>query len=217
MRNEQNNIGLIIADDNEILNMKEFILINQFKNETYNVNQYSYLNKNIFVIHSRIGLVNAAMATQYLIDTFDINQIWNYGAVGGYKDVELFEVVCPNKFYFFDVITPWYKRGQMPNENQFYLNNLSNEKDVNIGSGNSFINDVDYLIDLNKEIHISLIDMEASAIAQVCYRNKIDFYCIKCVSDLIGNTNTERSNINSNITKAAQKAFDYMIKIWNEN
>jgi nucleoside phosphorylase len=46
------------------------------------------------------------MATQKIIDTYKVEKILNYGAVGGTDVVKLFDVVLPNKFYFHDVETP---------------------------------------------------------------------------------------------------------------
>lgn len=214
MKNEQNKIGLVVADDNEIQNMNEFKFVKSFNNNL-NVNLYRFNNKLIYVIHSRIGLVNAALATQYLIDCFKVNAIWNYGAVGSTKKCKLYEVVIPQKFYYFDASSPWYKEGQIPGEKKFYLNSLKSSKKINIASGNSFINDIKIINSLKEKINFDLIDMESCAIAQVCDKNNINFYCIKGISDVIdeNNISTTKKDINISITKASKLAFKKMIEL----
>ncbi len=210
MKNEQNRIGLVIADDHEIQSMNEFVFIKKHQNK-FIVDEYEFKNKKVFVINSRIGLVNATIATQYLIDIFKVNQIWNYGAVGSTGKYNQFDVVIPERFYFYDVITPWYKRGQTPGEKEYYLNSLLSNEEANIASGNSFIDNKEYIDELNKELDIHLIDMESAAIAQTCDKNNIPFYCVKAISDVIGSSNTNKIDINEAINKSSKLAFLKMI------
>ncbi len=213
IKNNKNKIGLIIADNNEIQKMNEFKLIKKHES-IFDVWEYEFNKKTIFVIHSRIGLVNAAMATQFLIDNFKVNQIWNYGAVGSLKKFKLYDVAIPTKFYYFDAHTPWYKRGQIPGEEEYFKNDLiSNyQEDINIGSGNAFIEDAKYFKKFENELNLHLIDMESCAIAHTCQKNKIKFYCIKAVSDEIGKSNTDKKEINKVIAKSSFLAFNKMIE-----
>lgn len=208
-------VGLVIADENELHNFNQLKFVKQFINK-FHVNLYEFKNFLIYVIHSKIGIVNSAIATQFLIDEHKVEEIWNYGAVGGSNKTKLHQVIIPKKFYYFDVSTPWYKYGQVPQEKEFYINSFWIWDDFNIASGQSFI---DNLIDFKKiknKINIDLIDMESCAIAQTCFKNKINFYCVKSISDIIGNTKNDLFDINNSIRIASKKAFDKLLSLMGE-
>ncbi|MBD5423110.1 MAG: hypothetical protein HDR43_01285 [Mycoplasma sp.] len=217
MTNDQNKkIGLIIADNNEIHKFNEFQFIKKH-NLKFNVNEYNFHNIRIFAIHSGIGLVNAAMVSQYLIDQFNVCQVWNYGAVGSSNKLNIYDVIIPTKFYYYDVITPWYKRGVVPGEKEYYINSLNkfnfSKEEINIASGNSFLTDVNAINEIKKEINVELFDMESCSIAQVCSKNNIPFYCVKSISDIIGNNNKIKEDINNIIHKSSELAFKKLISL----
>lgn len=205
-------IGLVIADKNEIHNLDEFIFLKTHYKNNFIVDEFSFENVLIFVINSGIGITNSAISTQFLIDVFNVESIWNYGAVGGSKKMKLHQIVIPKKFYYHDVITPWYKRGQTPQENEYYLNSFKKTDNINIASGQSFVFDEQYVNEVKKELDVDLFDMEATAIAQVCYKNNISFYSIKCVSDLIGISKTNNFDINNSINKSSKKSLKALIQ-----
>lgn len=206
-------IGLVIADDNEIHNYSELVFIEQLNDQNFKIKKYSLNNIcYILVIYSGIGLVNSSIATQHLIDKYSVVQIWNYGAVGSIGELNIYDVVKPKKFFFFDVITPWYKRGQTPGEKEYFENSFENCENFNIASGNSFLSDSNYINDLKKEIDVHMIDMESCAIAQTCYKNNVPFFCIKAISDIIGKNHVMKQQINEVINKASKLAFEKTIE-----
>lgn len=205
-------IGLVIADDNEIHENSELVFIEQLDDQNFNVKKYSLNNCcYILVIHSGIGLVNSAIATQHLIDKYNVVQIWNYGAVGSMGELNIYDIVKPKKFFFFDVITPWYKRGQIPGEKEYFESSFKNSDNFNIASGNSFLIDLNYIKDLKNEIDVHMIDMESCAIAQTCFKNNVPFFCIKAISDIIGKNCIQKNEINRVINQASKIAFKKMI------
>lgn len=204
-------IGIIVADKHEI-NKFEFPLlekkiINQFEFSIYKINE-----KEVVVVHSGIGIVNAAAATQALINNFDVKEIISYGAVGGDTETDVYEIVIPNRIYFYDVKTPWYAFGQTPGEKEFY-NNALQGTDKNLASGNSFLYDLQEIKEIQKYIKVHIFDMETAAIAQIASKNNVPLKVVKCVSDVIGSTEVELENINDRITKAGKLAFDFIIKL----
>lgn len=215
MINDQNKkkIGLIIADPNEIHNLNEFIYIKTFEHKNFKVDLYECNNNYIYVINSLIGIVNASMVCQYLIDNYLVHEIWNYGAVGATQNLNINNVIIPYKFFYFDVKTPWYQLGQVPNEKEYYINSFEQHDNINIASGHSFINDIEEVKDLKNKLNVDLFDMESCAIAQVCFKNNIPFYCVKGVSDIIGENKLNKKDINLRISQASKKALDKLIKL----
>ncbi len=207
--------GLIIADPNEIHNSSLTFLKETKSGETTFVH-YQWTDVEIIVVESGIGIVNASMMTQKLIDIFEVNKILNYGAVGATNKVELFDVIIPHKFYFHDVETPWYPRGQTPGEKEYYLNSFRETSNINIASGSSFVHKSDHLKDITETLNVDLFDMESSAIAQVCSKNKTPFFSVKGVSDIINITNTEIQDINKNIAISSEKSFVKLINLFDE-
>ncbi|MGL5643602.1 MAG: hypothetical protein ACRCW3_02400, partial [Metamycoplasmataceae bacterium] len=123
--------GLIIADPNEI-HASDLKFFKESQIDSLTFIHYQWKDIEIIAIESGIGIVNAAMMTQKLIDNFNVEKILNYGAVGGTNRIKLFDVIIPNRFYFHDVKTPWYPRGQTPGERQFWNNGFENTSNINI-------------------------------------------------------------------------------------
>ena len=117
-------------------------------------------------------------------------------------------MIIPHKFFYYDVITPWYKFGQVPNEKEYYLNSFSDHNNINIASGHSFIDDLEQIKKIKEKIDVDIFDMESCAIAQVCHKNNIPFYCVKAVSDIIGNNLLSKRDINERIHIASKKALE---------
>ncbi len=207
--------GLIIADPNEIHD-SPLTFLKETKVGPTTFFHYEWNDVEIIAVESGIGIVNASMATQKIIDTYKVEKILNYGAVGGTDVVKLFDVVLPNKFYFHDVETPWYPRGQTPGEKEFYTNSFKERDQINIASGSSFVHELDHLKDIQDDLNVDLFDMESSAIAQVCSKNKIPFFVVKGISDIINVTDTEQQDINKNISISSQKSFMKLISLFEQ-
>ena len=205
-------VGIIVADPNEI-NEFPFEL-----KETKEVNQFTFFVFEKFVaVHSGIGIANAAACAQELISTFDVELIVNYGAVGANAELDIYDVVVPEKIFYHDVTTPWYKRGQTPGEDEFFQQRNEIKLDFeyktnNLASGSSFISDEALVNEVSAELGVSMFDMETAAIAQIAHKNVVQLLVIKCVSDAIGVTQTNIENINDRIKNAGKKAFDLVVE-----
>ena len=202
-------IGIIVADKNEInkfnFKVQEIKVINQFT--------FTIFENNVIFVHSGIGIANAAAATQSLIDNFEINEIYNFGAVGANSKLNIYDLVIPKKIFYHDVKTPWYSRGQTPGEDEFYVNALVGLKNNNLASGSSFVIDKNEIDIISQELNVDIFDMETAAIAQIASKNNIPLKVIKVVSDSVGNNNGTVEDINIRIAKAGLIAFKYLIEI----
>ena len=74
-------IGIICAMEKEIKKYQEVFDL-ELKNEKLSIYEGTYKDKKIILALSGIGKVNAAINTQYLIDTYQLDYIINSGCCG---------------------------------------------------------------------------------------------------------------------------------------
>ena len=200
-------IGIVIADIHEFSNID----IKKKKKSKYNSFSF-YEDKNYVFVNSGIGIAQAAAATQALIDKYKIKKIVNFGAVGATNKHKINEIIIPKKIYYYDVLTPWYEFGQVPNQPKFFINSFKNTK-YNLATGMQFLTNKNEVKKIQKEIDVTIFDMECAAIAQIAHNNKIPIYVVKVVSDIIGDNDKSLNKINSKIKKASSDIFDDVKKI----
>ena len=223
-------VGFVIAMENEIKDLLNNKLLN-FKLEIHN-NQKFYkgnINNKYFIItFSGIGKVNAAKSTMNLISNYDIDNVINIGSACGIKSfLKHFDIVIGHelKYYDVDVTAFGYKLNQVPKMPESYLTNKKLTKSIvnvfkqyeydnfygTIVSGDSFVNQINknnYLV-LNENSVLSL-DMESTAIAQVCYSSDIKFACLKIISDNLTHTTSNENQFDNNL-KIIAKMIDQFI------
>ncbi|MCK5806884.1 MAG: 5'-methylthioadenosine nucleosidase [Mycoplasmataceae bacterium] len=205
-------LGIIIADSNELKKF-EFELLETKVSNQFTFHKYKVYDHEVVVVHSGIGIANAAAATQALITLYEIDGIYNYGAVGADNALKVFDVIIPERIYYHDVMTPWYDVGQTPGEKKFFTNALPQDGlHKNLGSGSSFIESQELVDKVHEFLDVNIFDMESAAIAQIADKNDIPLYTIKCVSDSINVDGTLITDINERISKAGRIAFDKMIE-----
>lgn len=148
-------------------------IINHYGNHIWFIvafeEEFTSSNHNILYLEDA-GKVNAAMATQWLIDNFGPTGIINVGTAGGNPNkVEKGKIYTIGKVIDRDWKTP----------NIIYPEIIINNKRglKSCYTGDSFV------IEWNDKYDI--VDMEAYAIAKVCKQeeNNIPFKCYKYISD----------------------------------
>ena len=163
-------------------------------------------NKNVVVVTSGIGKVNAAVCTQILIDDFNVDYVINVGIAGGTVDnIYPGDVVIGENLVQHDMDVSGFgeKLGQIPRLDTFdfkcdaTLIQYAKEscKDIKghnyfagrIVSGDQFIADASKIKWLNSEFECLACEMEGASIAQVCYLNEIPFIVIRSISDNASN------------------------------
>ncbi|WP_291635713.1 5'-methylthioadenosine/adenosylhomocysteine nucleosidase [Clostridium sp.] len=162
--------------------------------------------KNVVIVTSGIGKVNAAVCAQILIDDFNVDCIINVGIAGGTVDnIYPGDIVIGDNLVQHDMDTSAFgdKLGQIPNMDtfEFKCDNKLIEyameacKDIKghnhftgrIVSGDQFIADASKIKWLNSEFECLACEMEGASIAQVCYLNEIPFIVIRSISDNANN------------------------------
>ncbi|MBN3534541.1 phosphorylase family protein [Mycoplasma procyoni] len=226
MKNEYKKIikkAIVVADPNELnlLNLENWVVCDTLEYRTKKVYILEKDKQKIALIHSGIGLANAAETVAFVAAFFEnIEGIYNYGAVGANSDnLEVYDVVAPEKFFLADAKTPWYPEGQTPGEKLFYQNNKAlnylnnNIKKTNIVSSNSFFANKEIADYYGNIFNTEIFDMEASSFSHICDKYNIDFYCIKAISDIIGKDSPEMENINQRIANAGKLALKSLLEI----
>lgn len=214
--------GIIGAMDEEI----EFLQSEMIDKQNYEIANSLFIkgkiaNKEIVLVKSGIGKVNAAMTTTILIERFKPNYIINTGSAGGFtEDLNVGDVVISKEVVHHDVdVTAFdYKYGQVPQmPPTFHADNTLIEKTEQaldklniksrlglIATGDSFMNNPDRVAEIKRLFPTMLAaEMEGAAIAQVSYQYNIPFVIIRALSDIAG--------------KDAPISFDDFLKLAAEN
>lgn len=202
--------------------------INDIKKELSNLKEENYADLKMFtgaindkfvvLAQSGVGKVNAALNTQYIIDTYKPNIIINTGVAGGIADgLDIGDVVIGTYLvqHDFDVTVLGYAKGYMctgiekDKPTKYYCDkNLidkfqdSLEKNIPlnkihqgiIASGDKFVSDKEMKKEINEYFGAIAVEMEGAAIAQVATRNKIPFIVTRAISDLADGKTAEYQN-----------------------
>lgn len=223
-------IGIIIADYDEIWlsDLKKNIKFNKVK-----INGFLFLlleinQKKVPLCISGIGKVNAASATIAMINNFKIDAIFNLGLCGTNKaTIKITTPIVVKSTEYFDVdLTGFkYEKNQIPNEKikitikKKYIKKIfdlllkNNEKPIigAIASGDAIVTkkNINFFSKIKNEIVGT--DMESMAIAQICQKNKIDFFSLKFVSDFVL-ANKTYLTYQKSLKKIPKKIINFLIK-----
>ncbi|TYR82330.1 5'-methylthioadenosine/S-adenosylhomocysteine nucleosidase [Priestia megaterium] len=159
----------------------------------------------VVLLKSGIGKVNAALSTAILLERFKPDYVINTGSAGGFHpDLNVGDAVVSTEVRHHDVdVTAFgYEYGQVPNLPAAYkadekLVQIAEEsaKEVTdmkvvkglIATGDSFMNDpvrVEFVREKFPNLYAA--EMEAAAVAQVCYQFDVPFVIIRALSDIAG-------------------------------
>lgn len=155
------------------------------------------------VVHCGIGKVNAAMATQKLIDNFDVNYILNVGVAGCLNDDLYIGDVVIGLYtvqHDFDITAFRHSKGYIPGvgdnikcDDSLIIKLQDSIKDnkersykVKLGTvatGDIFCTDIAMKDKIRSKFDADVVDMECGSIAQVAYLNELPFAVIRSISD----------------------------------
>ncbi|KUP05802.1 5'-methylthioadenosine nucleosidase [Bacillus coahuilensis m2-6] len=203
--------------------------------ETMELAGYQYTKgwmngKEVVLLRSGIGKVNAALSSTILLYHFKPNHVINTGSAGGFdSQLEVGDVIISTEVRHHDVdVTAFnYEYGQVPGmpaafkaDEMLQSVAVKAAKDIEgiqvksglIATGDSFMNDparVDSLRD--KFVGLQAVEMEAAAVAQVAHQFQVPFVIIRSLSDIAG----KESNVSFDqyLEKAAVNSSDLVMKI----
>ena len=232
-------IAIIGAMDCEINDIKKEV--SDLKEDSYadlKVSTGTINGKFVILAQSGVGKVNAALNTQYIIDTYKPNIIINTGVAGGIAEgLDVGDVVIGTYLvqHDFDVTVLGYARGYMctgiekDKPTKYYCDKNLIEKfqtclEQNmpvtkihqgiIASGDKFVSGKEIKKEINEYFGAMAVEMEGCAIAQVATRNKIPFIVTRAISDLADGKTAEYQN---EFERKMAKVSTQTIKIFLKN
>ena len=205
-------IGIIGAMEIEVKRLKEQLEgSKEVEKASMAFCQGTYQGKEIVVVRSGIGKVNAAMCAQILIDEFQVELIINTGIAGGIADeIEIGDIVISKDALQHDMDATGfgYEVGVIPQmESSVFVADpeitqlaarVCKEENSDIHtfigrvvSGDQFISGQDKKKWLKETFQGYCAEMEGAAIAQVATLNHVKFVIIRAISDKADNTACE--------------------------
>ncbi len=197
-------IGIIGAMDEEVEKLKASIT--DAKTEEHNGLAFvtGKLNgKDVTVVRSGIGKVNAGACTAVLIDRYNVDCVINTGIAGSLDaHIDIGDIVISEDAvqYDMDATNFGYKLGEVPRVGTMEFNaddkliafaeeeNRRVNSDIHtfigrVCSGDKFVSDGETKEWIIKHFQGKCCEMEGAAIAQVAWQNKVPFVIIRAISD----------------------------------
>lgn len=197
-------IGIIGAMDEEVSQIVEVMEVTETYERASMVFKKGSVNgKDVVIVRSGIGKVNAAVCTQILVDKFNVDYVINTGIAGSLKaEIDIADVVLSSDVLHHDMDATGfgYAPGQIPrmdvlsfkaDERLIELGKAACEKcvpeiGVHVGrvvSGDQFISDKAVKEKIVSNFEGYCTEMEGAAIAQTAYLNNVPFLILRAISD----------------------------------
>ncbi len=197
-------IGIIGAMDEEVNQLKEKMTDIRIESKAA-MDFYSgrLMGKDVVVVRSGIGKVNAAVCAQILMDEYKIDVVINTGIAGSLKaEINIGDMVLSTDTLQHDVDATGfgYGFGVIPRMEtsifqadeklvriaQSVCSEVNKDISVFLGrivSGDQFISDKDKKAWITQQFQGYCTEMEGAAIAQAAYLNKVPFLIVRAISD----------------------------------
>ena len=205
-------LGIIGAGEEEVSKLKEKMTGVEIKKKaSMDFYRGKLMGKDVVVVRSGIGKVNAGICTQILVDEFCVDGVINTGIAGSLNaDIDIGDIVLATDTVQHDVDATGfgYELGVIPRmETSTFiadekLRSLAKEccERVNpdiqvfcgrVVSGDQFVSDKTKKQYILKNFKGCCTEMEGAAIAQAAYLNNIPFLIIRAISDKADDSATE--------------------------
>ncbi|WP_295581801.1 5'-methylthioadenosine/S-adenosylhomocysteine nucleosidase [uncultured Oscillibacter sp.] len=224
-------IGIVCAGDEEIAPFLPYIQnCKTTERAMLNFHEGQMEGIEVVALFSGVCKVNAAIASQILIDAFDVDIIINPGTAGGiHPDLQRFDTVISTEVCYHDVAPdiltefhPWMNAAFFEADRHLIalskvaVRNMKLPGKVFWGrmvTGESFITD-EGRQKISDEFAPLTVDMETASIAHVCYVNAKPFLSIRCVTDTA--THSGIDHFEENCAKAAAIAKRITMALFKE-
>ncbi|AEG30789.1 5'-methylthioadenosine/S-adenosylhomocysteine nucleosidase [Thiomicrospira cyclica] len=202
-------IAVIAAMEEEIILLREQLVDREtIKIAGFEFYQGRIADRDVVLLRSGIGKVNAAMSTAILIDRFAPQAVINTGSAGGFHtDLEVGDIVISSSVCHHDVdVTPFgYVHGQLPGlpacfipdemliaKAKLAIESLGEVTHMHglIATGDRFVHLLEDVAHTRTKFpEMIACEMEAAAVAQVCHQFEMPFVIIRALSDIAGKEN----------------------------
>ena len=221
-------IGIICAGDRELEPFLKEIEVNELVEKAMlKFYEGKLCGFEVVILFCGVCKVNAAIASQILIDTFNVKKIINAGTAGGMDPrLKIFDTVISTEVAYHDVekgilteFHPWMKSVYFEADKKMLkaakeaAAKIHTKGKIYFGrmvTGEAFITD-DGRKQIIDEFNPLSVDMESASIAHVCYVNKIPFIAIRTITDTAEHSGSaafeENLKESSIITKEVTKAL----------
>ena len=162
--------------------------------------------KNVIIVKSGIGKVNAALCAQRLILRFGANRVINTGIAGAAASgLGVFDMVVSSDavYHDMDATAFGYKPCQIPQmdtwefkadtnlieaaQKAFAQSDFSAKHKIMCGrvaTGDQFVGDKAKKVRIVQTCKPACIEMEGAAIAHACFLNAVPYVILRCMSDM---------------------------------
>ena len=164
-----------------------------------------------------VGKVNAALGAQLLIDRFGVDELWNAGVSGSFRDDPAGTLIAAAACVQHDLEVFGDPAGQVPVLDRVELPCAGAEKTAErltaagfpcrtgiVATGDWFGRDFPRAEHIRDSFRADVCDMEAGAAAQVCLRAEVPFHCLKVVSDHLFHP-SQYEEYQANVPQATQR------------
>ena len=204
-------IGIIGAMEDEVEGLKAEMEIEEtLTKASMTFVRGSLCGKDVVVVRSGIGKVNAAVCAQILVDNFGVSMLINTGIAGSLDaDIDIGDIVVSTDAVQHDVVATAFGDpvGQIPQMDTFSFpaderlikaavqaNEEANPEirtfTGRVVSGDQFVADQKVKERLIREFGGKCTEMEGAAIAQAAYLNQISYVIIRAISDKADNSSS---------------------------
>lgn len=219
-------IGIIVAMSKELalltplLENKETVALDGYEFTTGRIG-----NHEIIAMECGIGKVNAAMGTYALLSHFSLNLVLSTGVAGGADpSANVMDVVIADRIAYHDVwCGPETIPGQAAGMPVFFtscpdvtalLPESDSVKHGLLCSGDMFIDSIEQVREIKRKFSDALaVDMESAAIAHVCFKKGVSFFCMRVISDSPGAGHNNAVQYDNFWTTAPEHTFALVKKL----
>lgn len=219
-------IGIIVAMSKELA-----LLTPLLENESATtIDDYEFITgqigqHEIIAMECGIGKVNAAMGTYALLSHFSLNLVLSTGVAGGADpSANVMDVVIADRIAYHDVwCGPETIPGQAAGMPVFFtscpdvtalLPESDSVKHGLLCSGDIFIDSIEQVREIKRKFSDALaVDMESAAIAHVCFKKGVPFFCMRVISDSPGAGHNNAVQYDNFWTAAPEHTFALVKKL----
>ena len=197
-------IGIIGAMDEEItIIVSEMIDLKEYDINNIKFYKGKIYDKDIVLVKSGIGMVNASITTTLLFKEFGVDKILFSGVAGSLnRNVNVGDIVIADSLveYLFDATEFGYEIGIIPRmdtsifRSDILLNKIKNIlKNDNIYygkilSGDKFVSNLSEKEKLGEKFNALAVDMESASVAHCAHVLGIEFAVIRSISDSLNSS-----------------------------